>query len=264
MLLNEHMGMFLYKSAQQLFYPLNFSLFLLFISFLLLRNERRRNIGYLLGIFSFSFLLFCSFPPVARFLLGHLENRYPWHPLEKQQTAKAIVVLGGTVSSLGTTSAEVEEVEGSRLVPAYRLFQMKKAPVIIVSGGNPYPVKNQIRNEAIDMRDYLMNLGVPEKAILLEDESRTTLENAQHVSRRLKIVTGDLNAPILLVTSAFHMARSQKAFEKFGVKTIPVPVSHFVVETDIPLWQNFPNSKALYQTTVASKEFLGLLWYQIF
>src|SRR5262249_60704326 len=58
------------------------------------------------------------------------------------------------------------------------------------------------------------SFGVPARRLILEEESRTTAENAEF-SRRL--VMPKAGGRWLVVTSAYHMPRSIGAFRKAGV-----------------------------------------------
>lgn len=56
------------------------------------------------------------------------------------------------------------------------------APFIIVSGGNVHPYKTRF-NEAIEMRKYLIKLGIPENAIIVEPHARHTTTNMRNAAR---------------------------------------------------------------------------------
>src|SRR5690606_30182135 len=77
------------------------------------------------------------------------------------------------------------------------------------------------------MTELLVALGVPEEAILPEDRSRNTYENALYV--RELLAQADSNE-IVLVTSALHMPRSVAIFERQGFSVTPAPVDYFVTE----------------------------------
>src|SRR5690606_38650889 len=117
--------------------------------------------------------------------------------------ADAIVVLGGMTreQAYPRPTHEVTE-QADRLIYAARLWQDGVAPVIVVSGGvvgiqGPAGV-----SEAVMMADLLGVLGVPDDAILLEEESHNTYENALNTRALLDAEGID---HVLLVTSAFHM-----------------------------------------------------------
>jgi uncharacterized SAM-binding protein YcdF (DUF218 family) len=104
------------------------------------------------------------------------------------------------------------------------------------------------------MRDVLMAFGVPEDNILLEDQSRTTYENA--------LRTRDLLGPghsIALVTSAFHMKRAVALFAQVGFDVYPVSSDVRVIPENRPEWALLPSARALDDSTTAIKEYLGRL-----
>ena len=54
------------------------------------------------------------------------------------------------------------------------------------------------------MRRFLIDLGVPDAAILSEDRSNNTIENISNVRDMVN------DRPVALVTSAYHMARAMQ------------------------------------------------------
>lgn len=81
----------------------------------------------------------------------------------------AIVVLGCPARAGGVPSPALER----RIRGGVRLYERGLASVIVMSGGpGPHGV------EAHVMRDRAVELGVPAHAIVVEDASRDTRENA--------------------------------------------------------------------------------------
>ena len=110
--------------------------------------------------------------------------------------------------------------------------------------------------EAVVMQDILISLGMAADKIILEDRSLNTTENAVFSAAILK--QRGLSQPIL-VTSAFHMARSVEEFHLAGVTTIPYPVGYYVPRGsywNATSW--VPSASALRGTSLALKEYLGL------
>ncbi len=89
---------------------------------------------------------------------------------------------------------------------------------IVVSGGKKE--ENQHLSEAEIMRNSLLELGIDEDRIILENEAKTTLQNFQYTKKLL----GD-TARVAFVTSRFHIWRSKKIMKKAGVcyAAIPAP-----------------------------------------
>ena len=70
---------------------------------------------------------------------------------------------------------------------------------------------------------------------------------------------------ILLVTSAFHMHRAQRLFERQGFKVLPFPVD-FQARADGTLWRDptqwLPSARALDDSSRALRELIGRLVYR--
>lgn len=108
--------------------------------------------------------------------------------------AGAIVVISG-----GDTGARTDE--------AIRLFRAGFAPRLIVSGAAAD--KTGLSNAAA-MRQQAISQGVPTEAILVEEHSETTRQNAAQVGRLLR--RHDVSE-VILVTSSYHMRRALGEFQ---------------------------------------------------
>jgi uncharacterized SAM-binding protein YcdF (DUF218 family) len=133
---------------------------------------------------------------------------------------------------------------------------------VLVSGGNvPFLGGRGVMPESRAASRILQEWGVPANAILVEDASLNTRENAAY-SYRLLNSMGIRH--ILLVTSAFHLPRAAAAFRKVGFQVTPLPADFRTGEgeADLPLrW--LPDADSLKQTQVALKEWLGILVYRL-
>ncbi len=196
-----------------------FIIFCLWLSYMLFR---RREKGIAAALFIASMLLYAlSTPVVSSALMRNLEAAYlpPENP-----SGDVIVVLGG-----GATQ-DTPDMDGqggltdgasSRLLAAARLYHRLHVPVLITGG----QVFADSGSEALLARRLLLGLGVPERDIITETESKTTGQNAQFTAKILK--ERGLSRP-LLVTSAFHMKRSVLNFEKQEVAVTPFPTGYRV------------------------------------
>lgn len=122
--------------------------------------------------------------------------------------AHAIVVLGGGVGSDGV----LPEVPRTRVRRAVELFRSGIAPRLILTGrcglNDPEPPVT----EAAAMASYAGELGVPEDAMLLEEEARDTLGNAYFTREQFLAPNGWTS--IRVVTSDFHLSRAAWVFRK--------------------------------------------------
>ncbi len=99
----------------------------------------------------------------------------------------------------------------------------KDYDLLVVTGGIANPKAG--RAEADVMRDYLVERGVPEDEIRVENTSKTTKENAKHCRK----VFEELNVKeITLLSSAYHIDRwylnPAKLFRRFAKVDIKATV----------------------------------------
>lgn len=258
------MFLFLSKLLPLFVYPLGFASLLLIASLIVPRPRVRR---ILVGL-ALAVLLVFSSPPVANRLARSLEWQHL--PAGELPNADTIVLLGGgTRAALPPRMFSEMNEGGDRMVQAARLYHDGKAPLIVVSGGY-IEFLGSTTPEAQAMQELLELLGVPADAILQEDRSRNTYENAIYVRELLD--ASEANR-ILLVTSAMHMPRSLRIFDRQGFEVIPAPADFLVTRT--PQTQAaevgiggrvlsfMPSVEALDLSTRALKEYIGTVVYRL-
>ena len=118
----------------------------------------------------------------------------------------AIVVLGAQVKADGSLSLQLKW----RLDAAYEAWQ-KENSLIVVCGAQG---ENEPMTEAQAMHDYLVGLGVPEDAIIMEDTSVNTRQNIRNAAALLK---GRNAQKVLMVTSDYHLPRAMALAEDEGM-----------------------------------------------
>ena len=257
------MFLFLSKLLPLLVYPLGFSLLLLAIAAFLFK--RRRALARILVAVAFGILWASSTPLVRDSLVRSLEEQYL--PTELPNT-EAIVVLGGATKSANAPRPWIDvRDEGDRVLHAAQLYRQGKAPRIILSGGR-IDWQGAGRAESSDMAELLEFMGVPRSAMLEDGRSLNTRQNAEHV---LEIVTQEqIQGPMLLVTSAFHMPRSLAIFRKLDMDVIPAPTDFLYAEGDhrrptpqARLLSLLPDVENLRTTTRMLKEYIGMVVYRL-
>lgn len=241
-------------------YPLGLSLLLLGIAAAL-----RRRAGWTRALCFSAFLLLLLFSSgtVSQLLMRSLEDQCPQPPAESIPQADAIVVLGGGTSRGPAAPGQAPQlsVASDRLLYAARLFREGKAPLILFSGGvAPLVADRPQGSEAESAATLLQEWAVPGQAILLENKSRNTRENALF-SRQILQSRGVSH--ILLVTSAFHMPRASAVFRKLGFQVIPAPANFQTAEDQGLLLRILPSAESLAGSELALKEWLGLLVYRL-
>jgi len=185
-------------------------------------------------------------------LRGAMESAYPSVPVTELPAAQVIVVLGGGIEVPQSGRPDLNQA-ADRMWHAARLYKAGKAPVLILSGGLAFAEGTM--SEAASMQVFLRDLGVPDVAMLLEERSVNTRENAQ-LTAELMRERGMQS--LLLVTSALHMPRSVRLYEAQGLKVIPAATDHEF--RTYPVWRSLlPDAQALDGSGRAFKEALAWL-----
>ena len=172
----------------------------------------------------------------------------------------AIVLLGGGVSGgapdltgTGSPSAETH----ARIATAVRLQGRLGVPVI-VTGGKVFEGKAA---EAPIVKRFLVDLGVPSDKVVVEDGSRDTAENARLSAAILR--ERGLRRPIV-VTSAYHLKRAMRCFEREGVEAVPFPASFRTWKGKVHGPEDYlPGAEPLRHSSSAVREYIGLIVYRI-
>ncbi|MCK9564150.1 MAG: YdcF family protein [Bacteroidales bacterium] len=231
--------------------PLGTALLLLLAGLLaLLLSRRRWGVGLVaLGL---AWLWLWSTPVASLWLRHVVEAPYPARPVAEVPATDAIVVLGGAMHPphAGNPSWDAHSAL-DRVLHGARLYRAGKAPWIVLSGGSDGG--RYLQPEAESIRDFLLELGVPASAILLESESLNTEANAQKTRSLLEAHGLE---QVLLVTSALHMARSVAEFEAADVAVVPSATDY-----DWPAYEGLrqyvPAADALDVSGRAFKEMVG-------
>lgn len=204
-------------------------------------------------------LLACSCCPLDSWLLLPLEQRFP-RPTLPQQTAGIIILGGFETVSLSRTRNELSlNAAAERLTEGLVLAHRMPAARIIFTGGDGTMLQSE-GSAASNVGAYLRSVGIEAGRIVLEDKSRSTAENGEFLARLLQPKPGER---YILVTSAFHMARSVAVFRRHGFEVIAWPVDY---RTSGPAdaWQfGRPDIGGLERVDTAFKEWIGLLAYRI-
>jgi len=119
-----------------------------------------------------------------------------------QGTFGAVVVAGCRVMPSGAPS----DCLRLRAEAGARLFLEGHADVLVLTGG----VGNHPPSEAAAAARVARSMGVPESAMILEDRSTSTEENAAFAASRLGEQTS-----VLVVTDAWHTHRTERVFGRY-------------------------------------------------
>ena len=135
--------------------------------------------------------------------------------IPKTQPAEdaTVIILGCGVNSDGTPSAIMQE----RVNAGLTFLESRPDAKIVVSGGQ---LGGAPISEAESMKQYLIEHGIEESRIYIEDQSRTTAENLRFSA--IVIKENRLSQNVAVVTSEFHLARACLYAERNGLRPAPV------------------------------------------
>jgi uncharacterized SAM-binding protein YcdF (DUF218 family) len=257
---------FLSKLLPQFIYPLGLIAGLLILALIF---QRRRTWQIAVLVLALAVLWLGGNRWVASSLTRSLEWQYL--PAGDLPQAEVIVVLGGGTDPMEYPRQTPElNSAGDRVFYGAYLYQQGKAPQLLLSGGRIDWLDGSASAPADEMADILKVMGVPEEALIREDRSLNTYENAVNSAAILR----EMEVPrVLLVTSAMHMPRSFALFERQGIQVIPAPTDFKVTQGDWngllgANWQTFllnffPDVGNLNQTTAVLKEYIGMFVYRL-
>lgn len=137
-----------------------------------------------------------------------------------------VIVLGCKVKD-GRPSLMLKR----RLDRAYSYLSEHETVSVIVSGGQG---SDELISESQCMRDYLVEKGISEKRIFMEDKSTSTEENLEFSEEIIKI--RHLPENITLITDGFHQYRAELIAEKSGfdrksIKNLSGYTSWYIIPT---------------------------------
>lgn len=234
--------MLLIKICQQFLLPSVFILILILLGFIFLFLLKKKKISKIFIFIGIILYYLFSITPLSDLIISPLENKYPkLEQNELQQADKAVLLLGG------------QESDVLRASEALRIYNLKpEKPIIYVAGRNFLSKQNQ----ALKLKNYLIELGIDEENVLLEDKSKTTFESSQNIGKILG------QEPFFLITSAYHLPRSVWIFKKNNTNPIPAPAD-FKIQNEYDLFDFFPAANNLKNTDAAFHEYFGILYYKL-
>ena len=222
-------------------------------------RRRRESIRRLLLVtLPFVALTLLSMPAVAHFSLGTLEWRYP--PTEQRPDgAEAIVVLGGGIQPADATRLRAEMNSDSlwRCLHAAAVYRQGKPCPVVVSGGT-IDAGTPTPPIALLMRDFLHDYGINDADLIVEDQSRSTHENAVECR---KVLEQRRIGKVILVTDATHMFRALRSFWKQGIAAVPSACAHRAKQVEWGLFDLLPSADAVQNQQRMIHEWLGFAWY---
>ena len=232
--------------------PLNL-LLLLGGGLLLLR--RRPKLAKSLLVAGFVLLWAFSTPYIVESGMRWLESSTK--PLASNtHHAQAIVVLGGSLYFHAPEYAGKDTVNGitlQRLSYGAKLHRETGLPLLVTGGAVDEHLPEGVLMQMRMQEDF----QVPVRWV--EDRAINTFENARFSA---EILGKEGIQRIYLVTHAWHMPRSVKAFRNAGFEVIPAPMA-FTTRYKTDIFAFLPSAGAMRDGYILTHELIGLMWYKI-
>jgi len=178
--------------------------------------------------------------------------------VEKGVEPRYLFVLAGGYELGAIVDQDLLTYESqSRILKAVAVWKRFPNSYLVFSGGSHEEGRNDA-HQAEMARTMALTLGVMPERIILETQSRNTLE---HPLEALQLPGISTTIPIGVVTSAWHIRRAQNEFCRYFQQIALFPVPAAVRRSG---FQSFiPNADSLENNTTLLREYFGLLWYAI-
>jgi uncharacterized SAM-binding protein YcdF (DUF218 family) len=239
--------------------PINLLLLIALIGVLLCFGRRAR-FGRGLALTAILILLAAASLPLGMLLIAPLEDRFPLPP-QDLAPPEGIIVLGGAINDRVSQARQetVFDEGGERLTEAVVLAKRYPQARVVYTGGSASFTPGALSTEALQARKLMSQMGIAPERVTIEDQSRTTDENARFTAA---LVHPQASQRWIVATSAFHMPRAMGVFEKAGFQPIAYPVAFRTQgrwREDLRL--TFDPVRNLRTFEIAVHEWIGLVAY---
>ena len=252
---------FLKKCISFWLLPLPVTVVLLCCGFTLQVRGRCGALGRALVALGILLLVSISNKWLSRKLIHPLETQHTMIPTAELEAGRSkpfafIIVLGAGHTSDPALSAlgRLSDSALARLTEAIRLARYSPEATLVVSGPSTAGGEAHARAYAL----AAVELGFPRERIIEISTARDTEEEADAVAGL------GLRGRIALVTSAWHLPRALGLFSRAGVIVQPCPCDFRSTSIQSIDWRNYTwDTESITRSTLAEREYLGLLWLRI-
>lgn len=136
----------------------------------------------------------------------------------------------GDIAEVALLLGSKPERAVERARAAAKLYHAGRVKTIIPSGGVKWEFRGGSFSEAEIMSQILREEGVPEEAIILENEARTTRQNMKYGVAMIQNRYAQIPECVIIVTSLLHMKRS-----------LALAKGTFPKETKISMYPSYPD-----------------------
>jgi vancomycin permeability regulator SanA len=155
--------------------------------------------------------------------------------------ARVAIVFGAGLRNDGTPTAILRD----RVETAVQLYQLGKVNKLLMSGDNRFVNYN----EPEAMRQYALDLGIPDEDIVLDYAGRRTYDSCYRANAIFQVDSA------ILVTQSFHLPRALFLCNWFGVESTGVEANNAYFRKISRLYWNirelFATSQAAWDVYIA-------------
>ncbi|MDI3532758.1 MAG: hypothetical protein PWR28_1103 [Synergistaceae bacterium] len=250
-------GFFAYKLLGAVITPPGVIILLLFVLGAALFRRPRRPVAGSLLLLCAAALYVMSTGVGTRYIAAPWEQGIRPSLPEEEENAVVLVLSGGMWRGSTPDQFDLSPHGLQRIVGAWEVASRHGWPLML-SGGLP-------RGGGISEAEAMARkvaLWKPRVPTIVENKSRTTWENVEIASDRLKEM-GYRNA--VLVTSAYHMRRALwMATRKMeGIAIYPYPVGYLADQCPLEAIDFLPSASDLELSFLTIREAIGLLGYSL-
>lgn len=258
------MFFWLKKCIGYLILPVPVTLILLLLAVVLLSSKRHARAGRLLVLVTALGFLLLANKAFSVWLVRPLEMQYAAIPELSGPAAmpadlarcRYIVVLGGgNGNTPGLAAVDLLSTSAlGRIVEGVRIARMLPEATLLVSG----PAPSRAESHATVLERSAISLGIDRSRIKRIEHARDTEDESLAVRR----LAGD--APVAVVTSAWHMPRTMALFRKAGVAAVACPADYSAHSDGVFRWNSLLwDVESLERSTFAIRERVGYLWISL-
>ena len=223
-------------------------IFVLLLIALLSKNAKRKQ-RFLVA--SVALLYIFTVPVFINFIAG------VWSvgtgPIKANKVYSCAIVLGG-FSSADKNGNGYFNGAADRFIQGLMALKTGKVSHLMITGGTGNLIDNKFK-EGNWVKQQLDSLQIPDSSVLIESNSRNTIENASFSKPILQ--KAGLKPPYLLITSDFHMRRAAMIFRKQGYDIVPYPADHNDSMSGFYFDDLIPDGNGLGAWNIYFKEMVG-------
>lgn len=210
-------------------------------------------------------LIFLLIVPANKYIVNYLLQAWEIAPQaisNMPEQATAIILTGVTQLNKKPYDRVYFQKGADRVTQALMLYRKGKVKQFVITGGSGKLI-GEGRDEASELKSFLLDCNIPDSLIRIETQAKNTHENAAYTRAFLE-EHKQLKPPYILITSAFHMRRSLGCFQKEKIHCIAFPVDYYTCDTiDNPVEYVIPEVGALANFSILIHELFGYAVYKV-